>query len=177
MAGGGEGLQRERSAVEGESGAEMPFKLGARMSRDFDGGELPHAGEENVIMSAGIADEEGTSARIAEDGGGDADLDGFWFAARRGNGAGEIASAGEAVLGDGACGAARILRRADGFAEFHEGLVPVAGRGMREKLIGCAPELAPAARGAQVAANGVEPREDAGDVPVEHGERNVVGDA
>ena len=73
--------------------------------------------------------------------------------------------------------AAGSLRRADRFAEFHERLVPVARRGGREDVLGGRGELLPAARRAEVAANGAEPRENARDVAVEDGERNVIRDA
>ncbi len=44
----------KNEAVDAEGGAKMLFKLCSRMARDFDGGELPHAGEEHVVVRARI---------------------------------------------------------------------------------------------------------------------------
>src|SRR5271165_5129952 len=82
-----------------------------------------------------------------------------------------------AVAGDWAFLAARRLRRADYFAQFHQGLIPIAGSLRCETcLCGCC-EGAPVLRSAQVAANSYYAREDARDVAVEHGERDIVSDA
>src|SRR5271165_6111802 len=82
-----------------------------------------------------------------------------------------------AVAGDWAFLAARRLRRADYFAQFHQGLIPIAGSLRCETcLCGCC-EGAPVLRSAQVAANSFYAREDARDVAVEHGERDIVSNA
>ena len=95
-------FEHQRMAVERQRSAEVLFELGASVERDLDGGELPHAREKNFVVRAGIADEQRVAARIAKNGGGDADVDGFRLAARSGDFFGEVARAGTAMLRDGA---------------------------------------------------------------------------
>ena len=69
------------------------------------------------------------------------------------------------------------MRRADYFAQFHQGLIPVAGGLRCEEMLRGDREGAPVFRSAKVAANGFDAREHAGHVAIEYGQRNIVGDA
>ena len=90
----------------------------------------------------------------------------------------ETSSVGAAPARYRAIAAARRLRRANDFAEFHQRLVPIAGRFAREQASArCRASCCQRARFAQIAANRAEAREDARDVAVEHGERHVIGNA
>ena len=166
VASGGKGFERERRAVELEKLADVSPKLGMRIAGDFDGGKLPHAGEEHVVVGAGITNEDRATVRIAEDGGSDPDFHHGRLAARGGNFAGEALCPRAAAARDGAVGAARRLRRADHFAEFHQGLIPIAGRFVCEEMLGHVGEALPAAGRAKVATNCAEPGENARDVTV-----------
>ena len=59
-----------------ECGAEVrgEFALGGACSCGGDGGELPHAGEQDVVVGAGISHEQRAFLRIEKDGGGDVHL-------------------------------------------------------------------------------------------------------
>lgn len=177
VAGSGQRFERERGAVEREDFADVGGKLGLRIARDFHSGELPHAREEDVVVGAGIADKNRATARIAEDGRGNAHFHGGRLATRGGNFFCEVASASTAAARDRTVSAARRLRGADRLAQFHEGLIPVAGRFRREEALSHCPKALPAARRAKIAANGGDAGEDAGDVAVEDRERNIVSDA
>ena len=76
VAGGGQG--GEITGGDAKSGAEMAREggLGAKMIRQFDGRELPHAREEDSVVVAGRFCEKGAAARIEENRGGDAEGNG-----------------------------------------------------------------------------------------------------
>ena len=85
----------------------MCFQLCLRVARYFYGGELPHAREEHGVMRAGVLNQQGATARIAEDCGGDFHVDWGAFAARCGNYVGEAFCKGAAVADDWTLCAAR----------------------------------------------------------------------
>ncbi len=101
-AGSVEGDVAEGDAVFGGSGFSQ-FELVAsfRVSRRWavssrtgaffhgDGGELPHAAEQHVIVRAGVPDQQRAALRIDEYRGGEGDFHGGAFAARLGNFAGD----------------------------------------------------------------------------------------
>ena len=53
----------------------MCFQLCLRVALDFESGELPHAGEKYRVVRAGVLNEQGPAARIAEDCRGDFHVD------------------------------------------------------------------------------------------------------
>ena len=158
-------------------GVKMVGKLRFRVARDLHGRELPHARKEHVIVRAGIADQECSVFRVEKNHSRDTDINWRTLLADGGNFRREFQCAGAAPTRYGALVAARGLRRADYFAEFHESLVPIAGRFDREKALRALTELSPSGWLAQIAANCAEPREDAGNVAVKHGERHIIRNA
>ena len=96
VARGRQRFEMERGAVNFQYVVQVRGELGLGVASDFDGGELPHAREEHVVVRAGIADENGATARIAQDRGGDAYSYRRAFAARRGDFAREAARASKA---------------------------------------------------------------------------------
>src|ERR1700719_1810190 len=112
----------------------MLGQLGFWVARNFHGGELPHAGEEDVVVSPRIANEKRSALRIAQNCCGDAEFYGGTLFADGGNFGGEIFCSRLAPARYGAESAAGRLRRADYFAEFHQSLVPIAGSVEREKV-------------------------------------------
>ncbi len=128
-------------------------------------------------MSAGIGNEKRASSGIAEDGSSNFHADGSAFAARHGNRADQTERPCATRAREWARGATRRLWSADCLAEFHEGLVPIAGSFASEKRLGARAELFPAAGRTEVALDRAEASENAGNVAIEDGERDVVGDA
>src|SRR5271154_1651469 len=175
MTGGGQTF--ERDFADRERRAEMFLEVCLWTARDFDGGELPHTGEQNRIVRTGVLNQQRAAARIAENCGGDFHVDRGAFAAWRGDFGGEALCVGAAVARYGAFRAARRLRRAGNLTQFHKRLVPIAGGLRRKKTLRGGGEGTPIFRSAQVAADGLYARQDASDVAVEYRERNIVSDA
>src|SRR5215472_16390977 len=99
------------------------------------------------------------------------------FRALFGDGLDEAEFARLAKFADGAEQALRRARSAKGSAELHHGLVPVAGGARGEERVRGFLELLPALAGSELAADGAETGEDAGDVAVKDGAFFAVGDA
>ena len=131
----GREFRQGEAVVDAERGADMCQELGLRMARDFNGGELPHAREKHVVVCARIFHQDGAAARVAENCRGNSYAHGGAFDARRGNFVGEAEVVCAAPLRDGADRAPGNLRRTDYFAEFHERLIPVAGRVASEPFL------------------------------------------
>ena len=107
--------------------AEVLHQFGLSMCHDLDGGELPQAGEQHVVVRAGILHEDRSAFRIAQNCCGDLDADRCALLAWRRNFLRQVEGVGVAPTRNGALSAAGDLRRADDLSEFHERLVPVAG--------------------------------------------------
>ena len=104
----------------------MLRELGAGVALHFDGWELPHTRKKDVIVGAGIFHEERAALGIAENGGGYFDVYRGALLAWCGNFMGEALRVCFARAADGAGRAMRRLRGANCFAQFHEGLIPIA---------------------------------------------------
>ncbi len=77
----------------------------------------------------------------------------------------------------GASRAARRLRRANRFAQFHQRLIPIAGVRRARVTVALRRESFATSRRAQIAAHGAEARQHARNVAIEHSERLIVRDA
>ena len=152
------------------------FLLG--VARHFDGGELPHAREQHVVVRAGIADQDRAPARIAQNRRGDAHFHGRAFTARRGNFARQVARASAGTSAkpgtrrsaeSAACRLSRRVPSAPGSSR--------RARSRASRFCARSPSWRQRAGARKIAANGAETREHARDVAVEDGERTIVGDA
>src|SRR5690349_2190382 len=94
--------------------------------------------------------------RVEENGGCDVHLNGWGLIARCGYFLGEAEGIGAAQVRHGTRFAARRARRADGFAQLHHGLVPIAWRARGQKLLGNGGELALLRDATWIAAKGEE---------------------
>ena len=106
-------------------------------------------------MRAGVLNQQRAATRVAEDRGGDFHVHGGAFAARCGNFVGQALRVGAAEASDGAVYAVRRLRCADYLAEFHQGLIPIAGGFRSEQIVRGCGERTPICRSAQIATNGI----------------------
>ena len=97
----------------------MLFEFSLRMARDFDGGKLPHAGEEHFVVRARIFHQDCAAARIEKNRGGDFYAHGGAFDAGRGNFICQAKLVSAAPFRDRADFAAGILGRANRLAQFH----------------------------------------------------------
>src|ERR1700735_3045620 len=109
----------ENDAVDTESGSKMALKLCSRMAGDFHSRELPHAREEHVVVSAGIFHQECAAAPIAKNRSGYFYVHCGAFDVGRRNSIGEAELVCTAPFRDRADRATRILRSANGLAQFH----------------------------------------------------------
>src|SRR5579859_5384416 len=131
----------------------MSLKFGGRLMRDFDGGKLPHARKHNLVVGAGVADQHGPSARVAQDCRGNLHPYTGAFPARDRNLVRETAPARDAPPRYRAYSTLRNLRRTDRFAEFHQSLVPISGRVCRQQLLRHRCEFPPTPCRTEIAAN------------------------
>ena len=143
-----------------------------RFACDFDGRELPHAREKNIVMRAGVFHEESSAARVAENRGGDADFDGRTLFSRAGisltrpsEGPGTIATPGKP-------GSAGILGVQTISPSSINPWFQSPGDRRARWASACRDELPPDARFAQFAANGLQARQHSRDVAVQDGYRN-----
>ena len=126
----------QRDFWHGECFGEIFLQFGFWAARDLDGGELPHAREQGVVVRAGILDEKRAALRVEQNQCGDRYRDGRASAARSWNFVGDALRVGLARLHERADQAVRGFWRADHFAQFHERLVPVPGRFAGEQVAG-----------------------------------------
>jgi len=152
---------------------------------DVNCGEVPHAREEDWDVSGvrgvgrGLRRREKKSASLGidEDKRGESEFDAGPFGAFFGDDIGETEFARLAKFGDRTEKALRRARGAKSGAEFHHGLIPIAGSARGEERIRGFLKLLPTLAGAKVAANGAETGENPCDVAVEDSEFFAIGNA
>ena len=178
----GQQLRRELLSVK-EACVKERLQFGGGILLDMNRGEVPHAGKESRDVSGvggtgrGLRrrEKKSASARIDEDERGESEFNAGPFGAFFGNDIGEADFPRLAKFGDGAKKTLRRARSAKSGAEFHHGLVPIAGSTRGEERICGFLKLLPALAGAKVAANGAEPGENPCDVAVEDREFLAIG--
>jgi len=161
------------------------LQFGDGILPDVNCGEVPQAGEKRGdvggVRGSGCGfwrrEEKGVSLAINENGRSKGKFDAGWFGAFFGDGVRETEFPRAAKFRDGAQKALRRARGAECSTKFHHGLIPVARGARREKCAGGSLKPRPTPTGTQVAADGGEAGEDAGNVAVKDGEFFAIGDA
>ncbi len=141
-----------------------------------DSGEVPHPGNKrgDIVGSgfscAGLGRREQDTAalRVAKNCGSQRHDYGVALLALRGNQILNAQLACAAEFCHRAEQALRCARRADGRAQFHHGLVPVAGRFARQQRVRGLLQPCPSPRLAQIAANRGQPRHYSRNISIEH---------